>query len=100
LSITSCYQPPTRGPPLKAKGSLSIGYGSGGSDAFIYYIQEGQTVDVGFLKLFLTTEYVDFSNVPQGSPFDLPFEKRAARPQIINQPIWESIIVPVVQRKG
>jgi len=85
-------------PPLKPKASLSIGYGSGGSPPFTYFIDEGQSVDVGFLKLFLTTEYVDFSDVPQLSPFERG-RKIVLRQRKI-QPLWDTILVPVVQRKG
>jgi hypothetical protein len=85
-------------PPLKPNGSLSIGYGSGGSPPFTYYIEEGQSVDVGFLKLFLTTEYVDFSDVPQLSPFERG-RGITQRPRN-SQPLWDTILLPVVQRKG
>lgn len=85
-------------PPLSPGGSLSIGYGSGGSAPFTYYIEEGQTVDVGFLKLFVTSEYVDFSNIPQVSPFERG--RKSGRPQKKSLALWDTILVPLVQRRG
>ena len=85
-------------PPLKPKGSLPIGYGAGGSPPFEYFLQEGQSVDVGFMKLFLTTEYVDLSNVSQISPFER--DRKMERKKIKSQPIWDTMLVTLVQRKG
>jgi len=104
FSITICYQPPTAGkhkvdPPLKERGTLSIGYGSGGAAPFTCYIEEGQNVDVGFFKLFLTTEYVDFSNVAQVAPFRAG-GRAGHRVKPKNQPLWDTILVPFVQRRG
>ena len=107
LSTASFYQPPTATQkldvplPKKANnvpGSLSIGYGSGGLTPFSYFIRDGQDTDVGFLKLFLTTEPVDYSNVPQTSPFDIRQRgngKYKPKPRLI----WDTILVAVVQRR-
>ena len=107
----SYYQPPTAAQkldvPLRRKidgipGSLCIGYGSGGSPPFSYFLREGQNVDVGFLKLFLTTEPVDYSTIPQPSPFEYDLRKGGlctpvARP---THPVWDTILLAVVQRRA
>jgi hypothetical protein len=107
FSTASYYQPPTATQkldvplPKKANnvpGSLSIGYGSGGLTPFSYFIRDGQDTDVGFLKLFLTTEPVDYSNIPQTSPFN--FRQRSngnykPKPRLI----WDTILVAIVQRR-
>jgi hypothetical protein len=85
-------------PPLKPWGSLPIGYGAGGSSPFQYFIQQGQVVDIGFLKLFLTTECVNFSNVPQVSPFDR--DRKMELKPIKSQAVWDTLLVTLVQRKG
>jgi hypothetical protein len=100
----SYYQPPTAGgfkvdPPIRPKGSLTIGYGAGGAAPFSYFLRNNQDVDVGFLKLFLTTEQVDFSNVSQLSPFgknNRGIERERPKPMRV----WDTILVTVVQRKG
>lgn len=102
--LESYYQPSTAGkykvdPPLAANGSLSVGYGSGGSAPFTYLLRQGQDVDVGFLKLFLTTEYVDFSNMPQASPFSQD-HRGVARVHLKKMSTWGAVLVTMVQRSG
>jgi len=80
-------------------GSLTIGYGSGGIVPFVYFMRDGQDIDVGFLKMFLTTEPVDYSNIPQTSPFDLNDRGNATykpKPPLI----WDTLLVAVVQRRA
>ena len=86
-------------PPLAVGSNLTIGYGSGGGRGFKFYLREGEDVDVGFLKLFLTTYYIDYSYVAQASPFGGAryfFDDVGAQPI----PVWDSILIPVVQRRG
>jgi len=106
--IASYYQPPTAlknlDVPLSKKtangpGSLTIGYGSGGEVPYNYFMRDGQDIDVGFLKLFLTTQPVDYSNIPQSSPFEVGDRATAPRkekPRLI----WDTILVQVVQRRA
>ncbi|KAF9240013.1 hypothetical protein BU15DRAFT_61646 [Melanogaster broomeanus] len=67
-----------------------------GGVPYRYFLRNGQDVDVGYLKLFLSTEHVDLSHVPQHSPFaDLRVEALA---DIKTTPTWDTILIPVVQR--
>jgi hypothetical protein len=86
-------------PPLRPGGSLSIGYGAGGSPPFTFRVDEGQALDVGFLKLFLTTEYVNFSNIAQVSPFERESGRKPHRVQMKCPQLWDTILIPLVQRK-
>ncbi|KAK0440552.1 caspase domain-containing protein [Armillaria borealis] len=74
LSISSYYQPgrakKDADVSLPPQESLTIGYGASGTVPHMYTLREGQNVDVGFLKLFLSTEYIDLSGIVQGSPFE------------------------------
>ena len=47
-----------------------MGYGDSGTVPQTFYLRKEQNVDVGILKLFLSREQVDFSDVVQSSPFD------------------------------
>ncbi|EIM79484.1 uncharacterized protein STEHIDRAFT_163672 [Stereum hirsutum FP-91666 SS1] len=77
---------------------LPIGYGSSSRRPREYFLREGQNIDIGFIKVFLSTDYVDLSNISQPSPFT---ELRAERPKaFVPVPQWDSILVTVVQRKG
>ncbi len=84
-------------PPLPAHGTLSIGFGPGGAQAQTYGLRPGQDVDVGYIKVFLTTEYIDYSVLEQDSPFDE--HDRADAPYKNRKPlVWEARLVAVVQR--
>ncbi|CCM05961.1 uncharacterized protein FIBRA_08200 [Fibroporia radiculosa] len=100
LSIEPYYEPPTAkgivDAPLRKQSSLTIGYGDSGSIPREYFLRDGQKLDVGFLKLFLSTEYVDWSHISQPSPFD---NTRASKQAPVNYPmIWDTIVVPIIQR--
>ncbi|SJL15635.1 uncharacterized protein ARMOST_19139 [Armillaria ostoyae] len=90
LSISSYYQPgrakKDADVSLPPQESLTIGYGASGTVPHMYTLREGQDVDVGFLKLFFSTEYMDLSGVVQGSPFE--DVRKDGRPPY-SSPSWE-----------
>jgi len=103
LSITSYYQPPVAGnftvdPPLRPMTSLAI-YSSGGPP-HSYFLRDGQDVDVGFLKLFLSTHPVDLSDIEQASPFKDDGRHGGMR-RVSSKPVltWDSMCIAVVQRR-
>jgi hypothetical protein len=101
--LVSYYQPPTAGkfkldPPLPPYDSLTLGYGAGNSNPYNYVLRDGQNVDVGHLKLFLATEPIDFSSVPQLSPFKQ--DARAPVSPPMKAPLaWGTILLAIVQRR-
>jgi hypothetical protein len=97
-------------PPLKPKGSLTIGYSSngfgmvhsGGSGPFVYECRPGQDVDVGFLKLFLSNRYIDLSTLLQGVTTALDEGSIRGTKELAPKPIdgiWVSMVVTVVQER-
>ncbi len=76
---------------------MAIGYGARGTVPHIYTLREGQDVDVGFLKLFFSTEYLDLSGIVQGSPFIECRGGTQAMPESRN--LWDTMCVAVVQKK-
>jgi hypothetical protein len=48
---------------------LKVGYGEANMEAFEFSLADGVTADVGFLRLFVSTAYVDMSFLEQESPF-------------------------------
>ncbi|KAJ7706851.1 caspase domain-containing protein [Mycena rosella] len=80
-TIDEWFAPPSptmRGPLAASRDGiqatrLPIGYGIGGY-AYKFNLPEGKTVDTGFLKLFVSTEYLDLGWIVQKSPFDPGFE--------------------------
>ncbi|KIM28590.1 hypothetical protein M408DRAFT_137083 [Serendipita vermifera MAFF 305830] len=103
LSIMSYFQPPTAkgtvDPPLLPYQSLTLGYGAGGGLPFTYSLRDGQDIDVGFIKIFLSTEQVDLSVVPQKSPFSKDYPRGV---DISEKPrgLWETILITIVQRRN
>ncbi|THH02780.1 hypothetical protein EW026_g152 [Hermanssonia centrifuga] len=76
FSIVSYYEPGIAGGHVDAslkpnsKGAVTIGFGAGGVPARRYHLETGNDSDVGFLKVFLSTEPLDLSHICQRSPFD------------------------------
>ncbi|PVF91863.1 hypothetical protein CPB86DRAFT_820144 [Serendipita vermifera] len=104
FSITPYTRPPTsRGrvdaplPPKGPDGIFTIGYGSGGIPPLLYTLREGQSLDVGFLKLFLSTEPAQLSSIVQPSPFTTDRMAAFKRPKVSG--CWHTVLIPLVQRK-
>jgi hypothetical protein len=59
--------------PARLKDSgpseLKVGYGQADVKAFQFTLADGISADVGFLRLFVSTTYVDMSILEQHSPF-------------------------------
>lgn len=61
--------------PLPAKSGaeptrITVGYGAGGGYAFQFIIPAGVTSDTGFLKLFVSTKYLDLKRIEQPAAVD------------------------------
>ncbi|KAK0460846.1 hypothetical protein IW261DRAFT_1532382 [Armillaria novae-zelandiae] len=54
---------------LSPRESLAIAYGASGTIPHMYTLREGQDADIGFLKPFFSTEYIDLSSIVQRSLF-------------------------------
>ncbi|KJA22390.1 hypothetical protein HYPSUDRAFT_41018 [Hypholoma sublateritium FD-334 SS-4] len=104
LSIGAYYQPVRNkdqefieAPLKKNGGTLSIGYGNNGTLPFAYFLRPNQPVDVGFLKLFLSTSPIDLSALPQPTPFNVTRSGvNFSRPA---RDTWGTILIPIVQHR-
>jgi len=102
LSISPYYKPGTAKDgeadvSLPPGGSLTIGYGDSGTAAYNYTLRPNQSIDVGYLKLFLSTAYVDFSNIEQKSPFGGTRASGESKTKV--RMIWDSMKIAIVQKK-
>ncbi|KAJ7828881.1 caspase domain-containing protein [Mycena leptocephala] len=73
-TIQSWYSPAGAGvePPLQSKGMVTSGMGS--ERAFDFTLSPGELSSCGFLKLFVTSDYIDLGWIQQElSPFDPRF---------------------------
>jgi hypothetical protein len=95
--------PPTAGdtakvdPPLRPNHFLPIGYGAGGAVPYHYNLKTNQTIDVGYMRLFISTCAVDLSSIPQPSPFTDTLRHVRQVPLPI-RPLWDVITVAIIQR--
>lgn len=79
---------------------MPIGYGTGGGVPYSYFLRDNQDIDVGFVKLFITTHPVSLSEIEQMSPF--PGENTSRAPFIEKERLlasWDTVIVTLVQRR-
>lgn len=73
--LDPCYlteRPITGGilpPPLPSGSSLRLGFGENGDGPWVFYLRPGEDLDIGYMKLLLTTKFVDLSHIKQESPF-------------------------------
>jgi hypothetical protein len=67
---------------------LPVGYGSAGGEALEFSLADGVTADVGFMKLFVSTTYVDMTVLEQESPFYAARGTRRAK--MPSMDIWDT----------
>ncbi|KAH8795907.1 caspase domain-containing protein [Flagelloscypha sp. PMI_526] len=85
-------------PCLRPGGVLPVGYGISGTGPRTFSLPDGQDVDVTYLKLFVSTRYIDLSSVEAISPFskiraDIKAEENLEEGQ------WDTYCVPVIQER-
>jgi hypothetical protein len=103
--LASFYESPTSNrtadAPLQPRGSLAIGYGSGGARPYGYVLPDGRDIDVGYLKFFISTEQIDLSGVAQPSPFSEEGQKHWSgsmwRGASKRPSLWHTELIMVVQ---
>ncbi|KAF8884222.1 caspase domain-containing protein, partial [Gymnopilus junonius] len=106
LSIKAYYRPPIphsaseARPCLPSGASLTIGYGASRAIPREYYVDDGFEVDVGFLKIFSSTDYVDYVPLEQASPFeDKALRLLTQKPWVYRKPMWGSKVITIIQDK-
>ena len=81
-----------------------MGYGDSGSAPFTFFLRDGQKVDVGILKLYLSRKQIDLSDIAQPSPFDAIGARYSPSAKVKGPTklrfLWDTILIPVVQRRA
>ncbi|KAH6917593.1 caspase domain-containing protein [Coprinopsis sp. MPI-PUGE-AT-0042] len=88
---------------IPAGGSLTIGFGDSGTPPYKYFLRADQAVDVGFLKLCLSTKFIDNTAMAQASPFKAENSLRGVKLEHVKhkrRELWDTMIIPVVQKRG
>jgi hypothetical protein len=75
-------------PPLAAKSKLSVGYGEANIESFEFSLTENVDWDVTFLRLFVSTTYVDMKVLEQSSPFFADRGGKATNPG--SHDLWDA----------
>ncbi|KAF7376246.1 hypothetical protein MSAN_00039900 [Mycena sanguinolenta] len=109
-SIDAWYLPDSSSttPPLTARSHdsveptrITVGYGASGGYAFQFVIPDGVTTDTGFLKLFVSTSYIDLRRIEQPAAVDFVNTKEAdsesprRRPRLEDAEMWGALDVAV-----
>ncbi|KAG8734604.1 hypothetical protein FRC10_011611, partial [Ceratobasidium sp. 414] len=89
--------------PLRSMQHLPVGYGSSNVVPSGFFLEDGQTLDVGIIKLFTTTSPVSFSLLEQESPFDEEGQDNTRK--IVSKSIrtdagfWDTQFIVVIQHE-
>ncbi|KAI0341528.1 hypothetical protein BDW22DRAFT_1430173 [Trametopsis cervina] len=128
LSIMTYYLPSATGAGLQAGTSLpgsttiepgvfTIGYGNSTFPPFQYALQDGLDEDVNFLRVFVSTGYMDLEFISQETPFtnetlwkddrkaeeDVTREARGGVRGVVRPgpgDLWGAITIPIFQSRG
>ncbi|KAG6808940.1 hypothetical protein H0H92_002293 [Tricholoma furcatifolium] len=95
LSIHS-YCLPTASVSLPASGELNIGFGNSVWPARAYFLLENRKVDVGFIKLYISTIYMEFSTLPDSLLHSPHLVESQVHARI--EETCEAFTIPVIQR--
>ncbi|KAJ7148506.1 caspase domain-containing protein [Mycena crocata] len=96
--ILCWYSPenPNDMPPLRKGGSLTVGIG--GENPFAFGLDHNQNVSSGFLKLFVSTEYLDLPRIEQKlSPLNPDFQGvgrlKGMTVNELQKPMWNAVTI-------
>ncbi|KAK7024881.1 Metacaspase-7 [Favolaschia claudopus] len=104
FTIQEWYSPEGRNSaPLKTNGFVTVGMG--GERAFEFTMEDGQVTSSGFIKLFVTREYVDLRWIKQTTePFKADFKgtgRLKARTETFNKlATWDALTVVLTMTAG
>ncbi|KAJ7766611.1 hypothetical protein B0H16DRAFT_368372 [Mycena metata] len=109
-SIDAWYLPESHAmfAPLPAKLSstsnpsrITVGYGASGGYAFQFVIPEHLTSDTGFLKLFVSTKYLDLKRIERLAAVDATPDAQEPRPKLEAEgEMWAAVDVAVTMYIG
>jgi len=105
LSIVSMFEPSSSSPTarhLDIGQSTTMGYGPDGGDPWKYFLTEGQTHDVGYIKVYISKQPFDLSFLLQPSPFEgeTSHSMDLSSSPGISHPDCDTLLIPIIQRLG
>jgi hypothetical protein len=86
--------------PPKGQGkALRVGYGEGGVRPRVFNVKERQEIDVGYLRLFVSTDYADWTQIEQLTPFGATRGSTPGKSELAVHG-WSAITIPVIAFRG
>ncbi|KAG8737059.1 hypothetical protein FRC10_008610 [Ceratobasidium sp. 414] len=90
-------------PELPMHGQFMIGDESDGGAPLSFGLDQGEELDVGFIKVFWSTDPLELSNMAQGSAFEAPEQEGEEARKVVVQEArtakeWGTILVTLIQR--
>ncbi|KAG8715603.1 hypothetical protein FRC11_002490 [Ceratobasidium sp. 423] len=101
-SVGALYEPPGRSvkAPLQAGRTLTIGYGSGGSQPFqVDFTNPKSDKEYGAFLLMVFSEWVDIAYLQQESPLHGAVNDHRGAERGLNSSVWDSVVVRVEMTK-
>lgn len=68
---------------MHKRSDFAVGYGSAGGETLQFSLDEGVDSDIGFLKLFVSTKYVDMSILKQSFLFEKGRKVKIIKPPAV-----------------
>jgi hypothetical protein len=84
--------------PPKGK-ALTVGYGESATQPRRFMVNKGQDVHVGYLRLFVSTDYADWTKIEQITPFAETRENDPKKEEMTTNG-WGARTIPVIITKG
>ena len=91
--------------PIPSAGSVLVGSNTDeGGRPFVYYLPPDQDFDLGLVKFFVSTRYVDLSWIAQDSPFQDGYPYGGADRQVPPRMVlandeWGTTLITILQRR-
>jgi len=80
-------------PPLARYKSLQLNYGDGGGEPLSFVVEDGQDIDVGFVKFYVSTEPFSLTSVEQPALETIAPEAGRRRALVRHRVSSETLIV-------
>jgi hypothetical protein len=90
-------------PELPARGQLMIGDGGDGGQPLPFSLNPGEKLEMGYMKVFWSTDPLELDNLEQGSAFDIKLHRRGESRKVQKSTTtavkdWGTILLTLVQR--
>jgi len=99
LSIVSLHESMTS-TCVAAGATWAIGYGQQGGEPWRYVLEDNQTYDVGYLKVFVSRQEMSLSYMLQDSPFEAIGSRSMQHTQSPHHWQCDTLRIPVIQRRS